>query len=152
MEVRKNRITHLIYPLNSVLDESLGCALWFACRGKGSSNNVPYTSSAKVSAIALQATSLYSNHLYNIRFIFKVLLLGSGADEQFGGYVRHKNLLRRNNWSELQKQLLKETLLISKRNLGRDDRIACDSGRQPRFPFLDEAVVDYVAGLPPWKK
>lgn len=79
-------------------------------------------------------------------------MLGSGADEQFGGYVRHKNLLRRNNWSELQTQLLKETLFISKRNLGRDDRIACDSGRQPRFPFLDESVVEFVAGLPPWKK
>lgn len=30
---RNDRIADLIYPLNSVLDDSLGCALWFASRG-----------------------------------------------------------------------------------------------------------------------
>lgn len=30
---RTQRIADLIYPLNSVLDDSLGCALWFASRG-----------------------------------------------------------------------------------------------------------------------
>jgi hypothetical protein len=32
---RDRIISNLIYPLNTVLDESLGCALWFASRGKG---------------------------------------------------------------------------------------------------------------------
>lgn len=31
----ENRICHLVYPLQSVLDESLGAALWFASRGQG---------------------------------------------------------------------------------------------------------------------
>lgn len=31
---RRNYIANLIYPLNSILDDSLGCALWFASRGK----------------------------------------------------------------------------------------------------------------------
>lgn len=30
---RSNYIKHLIHPLNSILDDSLGCALWFASRG-----------------------------------------------------------------------------------------------------------------------
>jgi len=34
-EMRRKRISTLIYPLNTVLDDSLGCALWFASRGKG---------------------------------------------------------------------------------------------------------------------
>ena len=26
---------HLVYPLQTVLDDSLGCAIWFAALGKG---------------------------------------------------------------------------------------------------------------------
>lgn len=42
---RSKRIADLIYPLNTVLDESLGCALWFASRGEGDE----YTSTCRVS-------------------------------------------------------------------------------------------------------
>lgn len=31
---RNSHIRHLIYPLETILDDSLGCALWFASRGK----------------------------------------------------------------------------------------------------------------------
>ncbi|XP_031632656.1 asparagine synthetase domain-containing protein CG17486 [Contarinia nasturtii] len=31
----KTRIRHLVFPLRTVLDESLGCVLWFGARGKG---------------------------------------------------------------------------------------------------------------------
>ena len=37
-ELRKERdgvIRHLLYPHQTVLDDSIGCALWFASRGKG---------------------------------------------------------------------------------------------------------------------
>jgi len=39
----------LILPLTTVLDDSIGCALWFAARGKGLLDGIPYTTTARVS-------------------------------------------------------------------------------------------------------
>ncbi len=55
-ELRQERdslIKNLLYPHVTVLDDSIGCALWFASRGQGfirDNNNVkiPYTSNAEV--------------------------------------------------------------------------------------------------------
>jgi len=47
-----SRIAHiaqLILPLTTVLDDSIGCALWFAARGKGLLAGTPYTTTARVS-------------------------------------------------------------------------------------------------------
>ena len=32
---RERHFRHLVYPLQTVLDDSIGCALWFAARGRG---------------------------------------------------------------------------------------------------------------------
>ena len=50
---RFNHIQHLLYPLETVLDDSIGCAIWFAARGCGILGNTeqigkPYKSTAKV--------------------------------------------------------------------------------------------------------
>ena len=34
-EMRQSRIRDLIFPLESVLDDSIACAIWFASRGQG---------------------------------------------------------------------------------------------------------------------
>lgn len=33
--IRSRHVSHLVSPLNTVLDDSIGCALWFAARGTG---------------------------------------------------------------------------------------------------------------------
>ncbi|XP_058974487.1 asparagine synthetase domain-containing protein CG17486 isoform X2 [Musca domestica] len=126
-----NHIKHLIYPLNTVLDESIGCAFWFAAQGKGVVSGETFESTAKV------------------------VLVGSGADELFGGYVRHKNAYNRCIGSHDEKEtsllmeLEKDWLRIPTRNLARDDRVISDSGRTPRAPFIEENVVKFVRSLKP---
>lgn len=36
--------------------------------------------------------------------------------------------------------------------VGRDDRVVADHGREGRFPFLDENVVNCLNDLPVWVK
>lgn len=51
-KMRLERISDLVHPLCTVLDDSIGCAVWFAARGTGyimeDGNQRPFTSSAKV--------------------------------------------------------------------------------------------------------
>lgn len=127
-DCRDHIIRHLIHPLSSVLDDSLGCALWFASRGEGLINGTLYKSPARI------------------------VLLGMGADEQLGGYMRHRNVFRRGDWVALSSELRHDFERIGLRNLGRDNRVIADHGRQPRIPYLDEYVVAYISKLPPWQR
>ena len=102
-EMRSDHIADLTYPKQTVLDDSIGCALWFASRGKGLvvQNDVKtqYTSTARI------------------------LLCGMGADEQLGGYSRHRTVFQRSsNWNAVDNEIKMEIDRISSRNLGRDDR------------------------------
>lgn len=78
----------------------------------------------------------------------RVLLVGMGADEQFGGYSRHRSAFARGDWPALAAELELDVGRISARNLGRDDRCLSDHGCEARFPFLDEELVAYVNSLP----
>eukprot|EP00095_Tigriopus_kingsejongensis_P001392 maker-scaffold205_size259573-snap-gene-1.40 protein:Tk01392 transcript:maker-scaffold205_size259573-snap-gene-1.40-mRNA-1 annotation:"hypothetical protein DAPPUDRAFT_57150" len=117
---RQSRIRSLLYPLQTVLDDSIGCALWFAARGQSQSD-------------CSQA---------------RVLLLGMGADEQLGGYSRHRVRYQTEGYPGLADELLLEMNRISERNLGRDNRILSDHGIAGRMPYLDEAVVNFLASTP----
>ncbi|NXI96603.1 ASND1 protein, partial [Psophia crepitans] len=127
-KMRQECINHLIYPLDTVLDDSIGCAVWFASRGEGFISNQgelkPYKSPAKV------------------------VLTGIGADEQLAGYSRHRVCFKKYGLEGLNKELEMELDRISSRNLGRDDRIIGDHGKEARFPFLDEDVVSFLNSLP----
>lgn len=50
---RARIIRHLVAPLASVLDDSIGCALWFAGRGQGSAKGFPYVSPSRVRRLRL---------------------------------------------------------------------------------------------------
>lgn len=131
-ELRRARIRHLVQPSDTVLDDSIGCAVWFAARGAGclvAPEDVrPYRSQAKV------------------------VLTGIGADEQLAGYSRHRARFQMHGLEGLNQEIEMELARISSRNLGRDDRVIGDHGKEARFPFLDENVVSFLNSLPVWEK
>ncbi|XP_075686044.1 asparagine synthetase domain-containing protein 1 [Rhinoderma darwinii] len=131
-QMRQQHISQLVQPLNTVLDDSIGCAVWFASRGIGmmecNGEMKPYTSTSKV------------------------VLTGIGADEQLAGYSRHRVKFNKEGYRGLLEELSMELGRISSRNLGRDDRVIGDHGKEARFPFLDEDVVSFLNSLPLWEK
>ena len=75
----------------------------------------------------------------------RVVLMGMGADETCGGYVRHQRAVSRGGMDGLRTELQRDFERLWERNLGRDDRVVSDSGREGRFPFLDEDVLAVLA-------
>lgn len=129
---RRTQICHLVQPLDTVLDDSIGCAVWFASRGTGW-------------LMTEDEVKLYQSNA-------KVVLTGIGADEQLAGYSRHRVRFQTNGLEGLNKEIKMELVRISSRNLGRDDRVIGDHGKEARFPFLDENVVSFLNSLPIWEK
>jgi asparagine synthetase B (glutamine-hydrolysing) len=78
----------------------------------------------------------------------RVLLSGLGADEQMGGYGRHRKAWSQNGEEALRKELDLDLQRLWERNLGRDDRVLSDHGTEARYPFLDTNVMSYIAALP----
>lgn len=131
-ELRRARIRHLVQPSDTVLDDSIGCAVWFAARGAGC-------------LVAPEGVRPYRSQA-------KVVLTGIGADEQLGGYSRHRARFQMHGLEGLNQEIEMELARISSRNLGRDDRVIGDHGKEARFPFLDENVVSFLNSLPVWEK
>ncbi|XP_042210769.1 asparagine synthetase domain-containing protein 1-like [Homarus americanus] len=157
---RQSNISHLVAPQTSVLDDSIGCALWFAGRqgspcGKSEKFQKPKCIWSQGFRIRDCQPVLYIfiSALQNILYCHtKVLLCGMGADEQLGGYSRHRGRFLAGGWSALLEEINMEISRIHTRNLGRDNRILADHGRAPRFPYLDEDVVSTLNSLPIWIK
>ncbi|XP_004426783.1 PREDICTED: asparagine synthetase domain-containing protein 1 [Ceratotherium simum simum] len=131
-KLRTTQICHLVQPLDTVLDDSIGCAVWFASRGVGW-------------LVTQDEVKSYQSNA-------KVVLTGIGADEQLAGYSRHRVRFQAHGLEGLNKEIEMELGRISSRNLGRDDRVIGDHGKEARFPFLDENVVSFLNSLPVWEK
>jgi asparagine synthetase B (glutamine-hydrolysing) len=128
LEKHSKKLTSLVYPLENVLDESLGGALYFASRGNGAVDEVPYNSPCRV------------------------ILMGSGADELFGGYTRHRNAFKRGGSELLKKELELDWIRLPSRNLARDDRVIGDNGITVRAPFVEEDFVSFARNLEPFQR
>lgn len=60
-------------------------------------------------------------------------MTGIGADEQLAGYSRHRVRFATSGYEGLIQELAMELGRISSRNLGRDDRIVGDHGKEARY-------------------
>ena len=127
-------VLSLIHPHNTEMDLSIASALYFAARGDGTTRS--------------SSTSLESPYVTPAR----VLLSGLGADELFGGYTRHATAFARKSYKGLVQELELDFKRLGKRNLGRDDRVMSHWGKETRYPYLDEAVVEWALGRPVWEK
>ena len=137
------------------MDLNIGAALWLAARGAGTlhlptaQRGTPTTgqysdSSASSNQAQVRASELGRAYVSQARVVF----VGHGADEVFCGYGRHRTAFKFGGLARLQSELEIDMRRLWLRNLGRDDRIIADNGREARHPFLDEALLAAVAALP----
>lgn len=131
----RSEVVALMHPHNTEMDLSIAYALYFAARGQGLAQTTPEPNDAVPYATPA-----------------RVLLSGLGADELFGGYVRHATAFSRRGYGGLVEELMLDVGRLGKRNLGRDDRAMSRWGREVRFPFLDEGLVKWAVESPVWEK
>jgi asparagine synthetase B (glutamine-hydrolysing) len=133
-DAASRRLRALMKPCATVMDLNIGAALWMAARGVGR----VYCDEGEEEQGAAQPISTASSAA-------RVVLLGHGADEQHGGYGRHLTSWRQGGSTPeqrlraLSRELELDVRRLWRRNLGRDDRLVADTGREARHPFLDEA-------------
>ncbi|KAK4779918.1 hypothetical protein SAY87_016024 [Trapa incisa] len=132
-------VMSLIYPANTYMDLNIGTALWLAANGNG----WVYEENEDENKVSLQR--------HDYKSPARIVLVGSGADEQCAGYGRHKTKYIKAGWVGLHEEMRLDMQRIWKRNLGRDDRCISDVGREARFPFLDEDVIRVLLDIPLWE-
>ncbi|WVZ90897.1 hypothetical protein U9M48_037151 [Paspalum notatum var. saurae] len=130
-------VMSLIHPSSTYMDLNIGIALWLAAGGDGWVDG--------------STCHLQDGSRYKYRSRSRVLIVGSGADEQCAGYGRHRTKYRLGGWNALDQEMRVDVQRIWKRNMGRDDRCISDHGKEARFPFLDENVMKTLLEIPLWE-
>lgn len=77
----------------------------------------------------------------------RILLSGLGADEQMGGYGRHRKAWEKGGNTALRLELEMDKARLWERNLGRDDRVLSDTSKEARYPYLDNDVVHFLHNM-----
>lgn len=80
-EALKTRISHLVYPLNTVLDESIGAVLWFGSQGSGNVDDIDYSSNCRVRKRVFSMRAV-SNYFSRIQVKVKISIFFS-TDDRF---------------------------------------------------------------------
>jgi asparagine synthetase B (glutamine-hydrolysing) len=152
----EERIRQLIFPQTTTMDWNIATALWFAaagwCENETSENNVASENGVRLidsDFISRQALSVGKP---NDPSAGRLLLSGLGADELMGGYGRHRKAWDRGGWKAWRTELDLDVDRLWIRNMGRDDRVLSDTGKEVRFPFLDPHVIHYLRNVCPPEK
>lgn len=153
---RQTQISSLIWPCNTVIDDSLGCACWFIGRARGraldSEMKTEWIQSNLEEYLKFQPTYQDNTGSCHLRSDYhcpaSMIFVGSSIDEQLGGYGSHKTA-----WRDLGPQGALDEISflmrrLSTRNLGRDDRVYSSHGRDVKLPYLDYDLVSYLNSLP----
>ena len=77
----------------------------------------------------------------------KVIFNGDGSDELFGGYLYMNKCPDSIEFDKECRRLLKDIHLY---DVLRSDKSISSHGLEPRTPFLDKGLVNYVLSLPPY--
>lgn len=77
----------------------------------------------------------------------KVIFNGDGSDELFGGYLYMNNCPNSIEFDKEIRRLLKDIHLF---DVLRSDKSISSNGLEPRTPFLDRSLVNYVLSIPPY--
>ncbi|ODN76195.1 hypothetical protein L202_06116 [Cryptococcus amylolentus CBS 6039] len=142
----RDRIVELMYPSITEMDLSLAYPLYFASLGHGSLRHADGTTTP-----------------YHVTA--KVYISGLGADEQLGGYSRHRHAFNTNSWQGLIDEVSHTLPLIDiikltdqttqmdihrlpTRNLSRDDRLISSHARDARYPFLSLSFISHLSSVP----
>ncbi|CRG84916.1 hypothetical protein PISL3812_02087 [Talaromyces islandicus] len=136
--LHREEVVQLMKPHNTEMDLSIACALYFASRGQG-------TIDSNTTTAAAAGPEAYTTTA-------RVLLSGLGADELFAGYGRHGVSFSRSGFQGLIDEIDLDVGRLGKRNLGRDDRVISNWGREARFPYLDEDFVTWATQTPVWDR
>ncbi|SFM32903.1 diphthine--ammonia ligase [Methanolobus profundi] len=73
----------------------------------------------------------------------RVMFSGSGADEIFAGYDRHKRS------TDISRDCYADVLKIYEKNTYRDDVVSMNNNIELRVPYLDKRFVDFCLKIPP---
>ncbi|MHC1577064.1 MAG: diphthine--ammonia ligase [Methanosarcinaceae archaeon] len=88
------------------------------------------------------ALTMYAASMAAARDGIKFLFSGAGADELFAGYDRYKRS------DDVNNDCYRDILEMHEKNTYRDDVVASATGTVIRFPYLDQALVEYALRVP----
>lgn len=78
----------------------------------------------------------------------KVLLVGQGSDELFGGYQRYLKIYSQSGIAAVRDTMYRDVALSYEANFQRDNQVCSLHGVELRLPFLDREVVCFSLSLP----
>lgn len=155
--INKKRVEKLMYPCNTEMDLSIAIAFYFASKCESGIRLELVNSSVSWDEYILDEAR-YLDILEGYTSNAKVLFSGLGADELFAGYSRHESIFNsldnpdesnyadklHDKYNELSASLIHDIKIIHERNLGRDDRVISSWGKELRYPYLDEKLINFV--------